>query len=130
MLQALVGSLEPSSGTRTLSPGCRVAYVSQHHADELMKESRASGGETSEEGAAAMLARKFGVTEHDARARLGKFSITGATAVQPMKSLSGGQRVRVSLASITWDSPDVLLLDEPVSASFSCLHAPYILTHF
>jgi ATPase subunit of ABC transporter with duplicated ATPase domains len=58
------------------------------------------------------------VSEFDARARLGKFSITGGAAMLPMKSLSGGQRVRVSLASITWDSPDVLLLDEPVSELF------------
>mmetsp|Transcript_7324 Transcript_7324/g.12289 ORF Transcript_7324/g.12289 Transcript_7324/m.12289 type:complete len:842 (+) Transcript_7324:167-2692(+) len=110
LLQALVGNLMPASGVRTLAPGCKIAYVSQHHADDLMKQ---CNGPT--EGAAAMLARKYSVSELSARANLGKFGITGDAAIRPMTSLSGGQRVRVSLTSITWDAPDVLLLDEPTN---------------
>lgn len=110
LLQALVGDLSPASGVRTISPGCKIAYVSQHHADELMQSCK---GPT--EGAASMLARKFSVSETDARANLGKFGITGDAAIRPMSSLSGGQRVRVSLTSITWDAPDVLLMDEPTN---------------
>ena len=51
----------------------------------------------------------------EARSRLGKFGITGDEALSPLGSLSGGQRVRVSLTAITWDSPHVLLLDEPTN---------------
>lgn len=97
-----------------------MAYVSQHHADDLIKECTSVD---SSEGAAAMLARKFRVSELEARAKLGKFGITGGAALLPLKSLSGGQRVRVSLASITWDSPDVLLLDEPVRCMNVCARA-------
>jgi ATP-binding cassette, subfamily F, member 3 len=110
LLQALVGNLQPASGVRTITPGCKIAFVSQHHADELMK---CCEGPT--EGAATMLARKFGVSELEARASLGKFGVTGNAALRPMGSLSGGQRVRVSLTSITWNAPDVLLLDEPTN---------------
>ena len=110
LLQALVGNLSVSSGVRTVSSGCKIAYVSQHHADELMKFC-----DSPTEGAAAMLARKYAVSELEARANLGKFGITGNAALRPMTSLSGGQRVRVSLTSITWDAPDVLLLDEPTN---------------
>lgn len=46
---------------------------------------------------------------------LGKFGLTGKIATQPLGSLSGGQRVRVSLASITWARPSILLLDEPTN---------------
>lgn len=110
LLQALVGILPPVSGVRTVAAGCKIAYVSQHHADELMACCIGPS-----EGAAAMLARKFAVSEMEARANLGKFGITGNAAVRPMTTLSGGQRVRVSLTSITWDAPDVLLLDEPTN---------------
>jgi ATPase subunit of ABC transporter with duplicated ATPase domains len=110
LLQCLLGTLQPDSGTRVVAPGCRIAYVSQHHADDLMKQCL-----DSTEGAASMLARLYHVDELTARSRLGKFGISGNVATMPMKALSGGQRVRVSLASITWDSPEVLLLDEPTN---------------
>mmetsp|Transcript_1926 Transcript_1926/g.3054 ORF Transcript_1926/g.3054 Transcript_1926/m.3054 type:complete len:843 (+) Transcript_1926:23-2551(+) len=110
LLQALAGALEPCEGTRLTSQGCKIAFVSQHHADELMHKCISP-----REGAAEMLARLYSVSELESRARLGKFGISGNTALLPLKSLSGGQRVRVSLASITWDAPDVLLLDEPTN---------------
>ena len=110
LLQALVGHLDLAAGKRYETPGVKIAYVSQHHADELMKCC-----EDQSEGAATMLSRIYSVSELEARAHLGKFGISGDAALRPMNSLSGGQRVRVSLTSITWDSPDVLLLDEPTN---------------
>ena len=36
-------------------------------------------------------------------------------ALQAMRELSGGQRVRVSLCASTWETPHVLLFDEPTN---------------
>ena len=36
-------------------------------------------------------------------------------ALQAMRELSGGQRVRVSLCASTWEAPHVLLFDEPTN---------------
>jgi len=61
------------------------------------------------------LCDEFQVTELQARSSLGKFGISGPAAVSPLRTLSGGQRVRVSFAYVTWRHPQVLLLDEPTN---------------
>ena len=58
---------------------------------------------------------KFHVSELEARSRLGKFGLGGPSALLPMRSLSGGQKTRVSLTAITWDGPHLLVLDEPTN---------------
>ena len=110
LLRAITNSLESESvvkGDRKVKQGVKVAIVSQHHAEELMKERART-----DESACELLARKFESSELDARGMLGRFGITGKAACQPLKSLSGGQRVRVSLAYISWNAPDVYLFDE------------------
>ncbi|GAB2296143.1 ATP-binding cassette sub- F member 3, partial [Dionaea muscipula] len=54
-----------------------------------------------------------GVPEQKLRAHLGSFGITGNLALQPMYTLSGGQKSRVAFAKITFRKPHLLLLDEP-----------------
>jgi ATPase subunit of ABC transporter with duplicated ATPase domains len=51
-------------------------------------------------------------TEKDIRAHLGGFGI-GGLAVHPIRTLSGGQRVRVAVALETWGGKHLLILDEP-----------------
>ncbi len=65
--------------------------------------------------ACSYLTRKYHCSTLDARKALGKFGISGPTALLPIRALSGGQKVRVSLTSITWDSPHLLVLDEPTN---------------
>ena len=47
------------------------------------------------------------------RAHLGSFGVGGDLALQPMYTLSGGQKSRVALAAVTFLQPHILLLDEP-----------------
>ncbi|KAH9621008.1 hypothetical protein KSS87_004545 [Heliosperma pusillum] len=54
-----------------------------------------------------------GVPEQKLRGHLGSFGITGNLALQPMYTLSGGQKSRVAFAKITFKKPHLLLLDEP-----------------
>jgi ATPase subunit of ABC transporter with duplicated ATPase domains len=53
------------------------------------------------------------VSEQTARAALGCFGLDGARHLVPMGQLSGGQRARVVLASLSLVRAHVLLLDEP-----------------
>ncbi|CAH9133080.1 unnamed protein product [Cuscuta epithymum] len=54
-----------------------------------------------------------GVPEQKLRSHLGSFGITGNLALQPMYTLSGGQKSRVAFSKITFKKPHILLLDEP-----------------
>ena len=47
------------------------------------------------------------------RTHLGSFGVSGALALQPMYTLSGGQKRRVAFAKVTFSKPHILLLDEP-----------------
>lgn len=47
------------------------------------------------------------------RQHLGSFGIGGDLALQPMYTLSGGQKSRVAFAKVTFSKPHILLLDEP-----------------
>lgn len=50
---------------------------------------------------------------HCCRSRLGSFGVGGDLALQPMYTLSGGQKSRVAFAKVTFSKPHILLLDEP-----------------
>ncbi|OWM85192.1 hypothetical protein CDL15_Pgr027979 [Punica granatum] len=54
-----------------------------------------------------------GVPEQKLRAHLGSFGVAGNLALQPMYTLSGGQKSRVAFAKITFKKPHIILLDEP-----------------
>ena len=42
----------------------------------------------------------------------------------PCKSFSGGWRMRISLAAVLFNQPDLLLLDEPTTVSYTHLTLP------
>ncbi len=51
----------------------------------------------------------------EARNVLGRFLITGDDVYRPIKTLSGGERNKLSLAQLTVISPNLLILDEPTN---------------
>lgn len=51
----------------------------------------------------------------DARNLLGRFLITGDDVYRPIKTLSGGERNKLSLAKLTRLNPNLLILDEPTN---------------
>lgn len=107
LLRLLSGELVPTAGEVRRHPQLRVAHVRQHHAEALFAHRGVS--------AAAHCVATFACTDLEARAKLGKVGVTGAVSLLPMRSLSGGQQARVSLALLLWDDPHVILLDEPTN---------------
>ena len=106
MIKLLVGEVEPKSGISHRHGRLRIALFSQHHVDQLDLSL----------GSVTFLQKKFpGKTEEEYRRILGRYGITGNTALQPIGTLSGGQKSRVVFAWMALSQPHVLVLDEPTS---------------
>ncbi|KAI3687431.1 hypothetical protein L1987_81127 [Smallanthus sonchifolius] len=104
ILKLISGDLQPTSGTVFRSAKVRIAVFSQHHVDGLDLTSNPL----------LYMMRCFpGVPEQKLRSHLGSFGVTGNLALQPMYTLSGGQKSRVAFAKITYKKPHIILLDEP-----------------
>ncbi|KAF6136188.1 hypothetical protein GIB67_001597 [Kingdonia uniflora] len=128
ILKLISGELQPSSGTVFRSAKVRIAVFSQHHVDGLdlssnpllyMMRSFPAYGKLECEwvklgmGWYLFGSRAQGVPEQKLRSHLGSFGVTGNLALQPMYTLSGGQKSRVAFAKITFKKPHIILLDEP-----------------
>ncbi|KAJ4840932.1 ATP-binding cassette sub- F member 3 [Turnera subulata] len=104
ILKLIAGELQPISGTVFRSAKVRIAVFSQHHVDGL---------DLSSNPLLYMMRCFPGVPEQKLRSHLGSFGVTGNLALQPMYTLSGGQKSRVAFAKITFKKPHIILLDEP-----------------
>ncbi|EXC14449.1 ABC transporter F family member 3 [Morus notabilis] len=104
ILKLIAGELQPTSGTVFRSAKVRIAVFSQHHVDGL---------DLSSNPLLYMMRCYPGVPEQKLRAHLGSLGVTGNLALQPMYTLSGGQKSRVAFAKITFRKPHIILLDEP-----------------
>lgn len=104
LLKLISGDLKPTAGTAFRSPKVRMAVFAQHHVDGL---------DLSKTPLLYMAHSFPGVPEQKLRSHLGSFGLGGGLALQPMYTLSGGQKSRVAFAKITYLRPHILLLDEP-----------------
>ncbi|CAM9559019.1 unnamed protein product [Chrysoparadoxa australica] len=95
--------IKPVRGEIGVLRNAKVAMFSQHHQENL---------ELSISPLEHMMAIFPTATVDHLRAQLGSFGLGADLALQPIRSLSGGQRSRVVLAEITYHKPHLLILDE------------------
>lgn len=116
LVKALVGDLAPLKGKVSRHPTAKIGYFTQNHIDELHQY-------PIETSALSLIKERHPeYPEQEYRSHLGKYGIR-ANALQPLQSLSGGQKVRVAFALATFgSSPHLLVLDEPTN------HLDYLTT--
>lgn len=106
LLKLLVGKLEPISGRVIVNSRLRVGYFSQHFVDQL---------DMSMNPLQVLQSRFPGRTDEECRAQLGSFGLSGPLGLQPIRTLSGGQKSRVVFAALCMQSPHLMIMDEPTN---------------
>jgi ATPase subunit of ABC transporter with duplicated ATPase domains len=102
LVYLLTEQVKASQGIINRHGRLRLALFSQHHVDQVDLSV----------SSVLFLQRKFpGRKEEDYRNVLAQFGLSGMTAVQPIGTLSGGQKSRVVFACMSLMNPHILLLD-------------------
>jgi ATP-binding cassette subfamily F protein 3 len=104
LMRLITGDLAPDTGSVRIGANVKPGWFAQE-------------GETLDAALTPveMIRRRSKMTEGDARAFLHKFLFTAANAVNPIGTLSYGERSRLALALLVLDGCNLLLLDEPLN---------------
>jgi ATP-binding cassette subfamily F protein 3 len=106
LLKLLCGDLDATQGYVHRNQKLRFAVFQQHFVDQLDLDA----------SAVEHMCRTYEAQRlqpNEARGHLGRFGVIGDLAIRAMRTLSGGQKSRVVLATIAFSQPSMLLLDEP-----------------
>ncbi|MEO7453470.1 MAG: ABC-F family ATP-binding cassette domain-containing protein, partial [Fimbriimonadales bacterium] len=104
LVKCLLGVLDPDKGKARIGANVDIGYFSQD-ATELDQESTPL----------EILNYECGLEFPQARTLLGRFLLSGEQVFQPVSTLSGGEKNKLSLAKITAKQPNTLILDEPTN---------------
>ena len=104
LLNIILGKEEIDAGELRLGSGLSVGYLSQHTLE--MNNDRSIIEEFRDIVA---------VSEFEARGLLAKFLFFGNMVFQPVRQLSGGERMRLRLAQLMHMDHNLLILDEPTN---------------
>lgn len=107
VLKLIAGELKPTLGEVRRHQHLRVAFFGQHQ-NQLLQHSR----ETSLVHMQKLFPK---MKEQDVCAILNEFKLDNGLALQPIETLSGGQRTRLTLARMCAEEPHLLVLDEPTN---------------
>jgi ATP-binding cassette, subfamily F, member 3 len=105
LLRCFLGLLSPQAGSVKLAQGVAVGYFDQ----------QLTGLDESTIVADAIRPKGKQTNQQQRRDLLAGFGLTGDTALQPVGSLSGGERCRASLARLSAEDVNFLVLDEPTN---------------
>ncbi len=106
LLKLLAGALEPAAGAVTIGHNAKLRYYAQHRLDQL--DPRRTLYET--------ISSIVGLVERSVvQGILGAFLFSGDEVNKTVGVCSGGEKSRLSLATLLADPGNVLLLDEPTN---------------
>ncbi len=104
-LKTLMGSVKPLSGEFHFGYNTEVAYFDQQLA-------QIAGNETVFEVFSNAYPK---LNDTEVRSALGAFRFSGDDVFRSVSTLSGGEKVRLTLCKILYSRPNVLILDEPTN---------------
>ena len=105
LLRILAGVDKSDTGRIEPGHGLKIGYYAQEHENLDITRSVLEN----------MVSAAPDLTETEARKVLGSFLFTGDDVHKPAGVLSGGEKTRLSLATLVVSSANVLLLDEPTN---------------
>jgi len=105
LLRLLAGVDQPDTGQLEPGHGLKIGYYAQEHENLDVKRSVLEN----------MISAAPDLNETEARKVLGSFLFTGDDVHKPAGVLSGGEKTRLSLATLVVSSANMLLLDEPTN---------------
>lgn len=105
LLRLLAGVDKPDTGQLEPGHGLKVGYYAQEHENLDVKRSVLQN----------MMSAAPNINETEARKVLGSFLFTGDDVLKLAGVLSGGEKTRLSLATLVVSSANMLLLDEPTN---------------
>eukprot|EP01006_Ploeotia_vitrea_P034969 TRINITY_DN65827_c5_g3_i2.p1 TRINITY_DN65827_c5_g3~~TRINITY_DN65827_c5_g3_i2.p1 ORF type:complete len:901 (+),score=494.79 TRINITY_DN65827_c5_g3_i2:34-2703(+) len=104
LIKLLCGQLENRVGRTERNKGAVVAVFQQHQTEAL---------DLDKSPLEFMMEKFHPTTEETVRSHMGRFGITTELASQPIRTLSGGQKARLSFSVVTWRRPQFVIMDEP-----------------
>lgn len=105
ILKIILGKLQPSSGTAKLGTNIKLGYYDQEQA--TLSSSKTVLQELWDDYPLE--------DERTIRTILGNFLFSGDDVLQPVHSLSGGEKARLALAKLMMKKANFLILDEPTN---------------
>jgi ATPase subunit of ABC transporter with duplicated ATPase domains len=105
LLRILAGVDKPDTGQLDPGNGLKIGYYAQEHENLDVNRSVLEN----------MMSAAPDITATEARKVLGSFLFTGDDVLKPAGVLSGGEKTRLSLATLVVSSANMLLLDEPTN---------------
>ena len=106
LMKSLAGELTLLKGGYLAGQNLAIGYFSQHQVDDLDLQT----------DALTTISRlSENASEQQIRDFLGGFDFHGDKVKAKVATFSGGEKARLTLATITWQKPNLLLLDEPTN---------------
>ena len=106
LAKVLAGTLKLQKGHEHRTSKLRIGFFTQHSIDDLIPNESAFDH---------IRDRRSGMEPQRIWTLLGTFGLTKEKAEREVKTLSGGEKVRLCFALLTLDPPHILILDEPTN---------------
>ncbi len=106
LVKLVVGELEPTAGSAKWGHQALPGYLPQDHAGLIKPGTTAFGWLREQEDK---------LSNEEISGLLGRMLFSGEERMKPTATLSGGETVRLLMAKLMMDKPNVLVLDEPTN---------------